>query len=988
MCKKSLYLFLLLCYSSTFAQVFEGVYQAYDNTKEKPYDKKMTIVYDSIKKCYYGEFVANVRDKKRTFNRPNQIIFLARAEGNLLEVQEIAAPMPQNNYIPNPNNNGPKLYSNVWNFTKYKFVLDNAVSRKLTHDSSDKNNAYDTYDYTLDIDKVSAEDKKRILSIGNGLVVENLKFTNENDDGIFKDQSNALVTYTITNKTNYVFRNIYTEMSFPNDTNQSVYFTIRGDASWKSVSFDVSVFPNQRLENKIYISSKFDLPYKTLQIKLDLITNFSNIATILDTYILNVKTSNFVKTIETVDADWKSQRLQLIGSYYGMSNYKYDISKELKKLGDAGDVKAKVWEGIFTYYGQAGFEQDEQLAFYKARSNSAFDEVSLLAESGDVEAIYLASIGYKIGIRGKNTKAIGENLFEKTLKKEFAPALFNIAVQRISENKKNDAKYYLEKCIEKGISIANFQRAKYYEEGAVAFASYEKLAKMGYPDAQLMLSELYSKGTGVAKDVAKSINYLKAAASTNSYGKIALANVYLADKATFALGVKLKREAASQGNRDAMFELGLMYLYDKNLEIRNSREGIELIKKSAELGQAQSMNLLGILYSDGKLMAGDKFLSRYWINQAATKGVGQALNETLGNATNGIVDFFSGVMSYKPSSYYEVVDQYNNVLKSGYADDGVFSHIVWGGLTNMFAQSRKQRQEIIDDIRLIYSRNNISTYGGIISSKVRLPFRMKTNYLVDIYASGKVSLGSVAGIVGPEGLQSDYMFKGSSLDSNINHGAVIMGGEGSYTWNYVGKSSNGIFTKTENNILLAVNDADYINNSGYFDIKVDMFDLNKVKIPDPKIVENVKLLKQQKGEYLKQMKKNAITADKGITYAYIKKGNGKKPVKGETIYFNNWSYLSDGTMYNTTVEKDARENNIYEVGLAESKIYNPMKWVMYNMRSSTVGFLEAVNLLNHGDRILVFIPSQLGYGEKGVGKIIPPNSDLIFEFEMLDNETE
>ena len=48
------------------------------------------------------------------------------------------------------------------------------------------------------------------------------------------------------------------------------------------------------------------------------------------------------------------------------------------------------------------------------------------------------------------------------------------------------------------------------------------------------------------------------------------------------------------------------------------------------------------------------------------------------------------------------------------------------------------------------------------------------------------------------------------------------------------------------------------------------------------------------------------------------------------------------------------------------------------------GFLEALSLISFGDKVVVFIPSNLAYGEKGAGGVIPPNSKLIFELEMFE----
>ena len=50
------------------------------------------------------------------------------------------------------------------------------------------------------------------------------------------------------------------------------------------------------------------------------------------------------------------------------------------------------------------------------------------------------------------------------------------------------------------------------------------------------------------------------------------------------------------------------------------------------------------------------------------------------------------------------------------------------------------------------------------------------------------------------------------------------------------------------------------------------------------------------------------------------------------------------------------------------------------------GFSEALTLMKPGDHWLVFIPSALGYGARGAGGAIPPNSDLLFEILMVGVE--
>jgi peptidylprolyl isomerase len=47
------------------------------------------------------------------------------------------------------------------------------------------------------------------------------------------------------------------------------------------------------------------------------------------------------------------------------------------------------------------------------------------------------------------------------------------------------------------------------------------------------------------------------------------------------------------------------------------------------------------------------------------------------------------------------------------------------------------------------------------------------------------------------------------------------------------------------------------------------------------------------------------------------------------------------------------------------------------------GFKEGLQQMNVGDKAILYIPAHLAYGERGAGNVIPPNTDLIFELEMM-----
>ncbi|HEY8936316.1 MAG TPA: FKBP-type peptidyl-prolyl cis-trans isomerase [Cyclobacteriaceae bacterium] len=104
-----------------------------------------------------------------------------------------------------------------------------------------------------------------------------------------------------------------------------------------------------------------------------------------------------------------------------------------------------------------------------------------------------------------------------------------------------------------------------------------------------------------------------------------------------------------------------------------------------------------------------------------------------------------------------------------------------------------------------------------------------------------------------------------------------------------------------------------------------------------------------------------VTAS-GLQYKVIKEGKGKTPTAADNVTVHYTGKLVDGTVFDSS---EGREPATFGVGQV------------------IPGWTEALQLMKEGDKWTVFIPSELGYGERGAGGQIPPNAILIFDVELI-----
>ena len=136
---------------------------------------------------------------------------------------------------------------------------------------------------------------------------------------------------------------------------------------------------------------------------------------------------------------------------------------------------------------------------------------------------------------------------------------------------------------------------------------------------------------------------------------------------------------------------------------------------------------------------------------------------------------------------------------------------------------------------------------------------------------------------------------------------------------------------------------------------------------------------------LAAIRATATETPSGLKYKIIQTGNGKKPVDGSTVYVNYAGYLEDGTLFQSSYEEVNKAYGKFDQNIASQNGYQPFPFQCGKKDGLIPGFLEGLNLLNFGDKIVLFIPSKIGYGDRAMGDIIPANSNLIFELDISES---
>lgn len=144
--------------------------------------------------------------------------------------------------------------------------------------------------------------------------------------------------------------------------------------------------------------------------------------------------------------------------------------------------------------------------------------------------------------------------------------------------------------------------------------------------------------------------------------------------------------------------------------------------------------------------------------------------------------------------------------------------------------------------------------------------------------------------------------------------------------------------------------------------------------------------KEELIQFVKSNEASATALSSGLKIISIKEGSGEKPAIGSKVDVYYAGYFMSGDLFDSNIIEIAKVFGKYDRRREQMKGYEPIPMEYSPDAALISGFREGLQRMNYGDKVLLIIPSYLAYGEQGAQGVIPPNSDLLFQLEILDKK--
>lgn len=162
----------------------------------------------------------------------------------------------------------------------------------------------------------------------------------------------------------------------------------------------------------------------------------------------------------------------------------------------------------------------------------------------------------------------------------------------------------------------------------------------------------------------------------------------------------------------------------------------------------------------------------------------------------------------------------------------------------------------------------------------------------------------------------------------------------------------------------------------------DTLIINKAKKDDLLARWQMEMMKKQQAESSKKAEENKKAGEKflelnknvagvkvlpsGLQYKVLKEGSGPHPKATDKVKVHYHGTLIDGTVFDSSVERGQP--------------------ISFGLNQVIKGWTEGLQLMQPGAKYIFYIPSDLAYGDREMGKI-PAGSTLIFEVELFEIES-
>ena len=103
----------------------------------------------------------------------------------------------------------------------------------------------------------------------------------------------------------------------------------------------------------------------------------------------------------------------------------------------------------------------------------------------------------------------------------------------------------------------------------------------------------------------------------------------------------------------------------------------------------------------------------------------------------------------------------------------------------------------------------------------------------------------------------------------------------------------------------------------------------------------------------------------GLEYTEVEAGTGVQAAAGKMVKVHYTGKLTNGTVFDSSYKRG--EPIEFKLGVGQV----------------IKGWDEGIALMKVGGKATLTIPSDLGYGARGAGGVIPPNATLVFDVELV-----